>query len=68
MGRKQLVDMYDEQRPRPSHFLTGRQVSILHEVSAQLNALTCDNVGWAPYGSYRVTRPLVAISLFSGFI
>ena len=40
----------------------------LLEVRAQLDALTYDGVIWNPYVTHRVTRPLMNIALFCGFI
>jgi len=50
------------------HFLTLRLNYTLHEVRAQLDALMYDGVVWNSYASHRVNRPLITITLFSGFI
>ena len=68
MGRKEVLDSYDEARPRATRYLVPRLNCTLHEVRAQLDILTFDGVVWSPYASHRQTHPLITISLFSGFI
>jgi len=59
--------LYNKQGAQATHFFTPRLNGTLHELRANLDALMYDGVVWNPYASNWVTRPLITISLFSGF-
>ena len=48
--------------------MTLRLNCTLLEVRAQLDAFTYNGVIWNPYATHRVTRPLMNIAIFCGFI
>jgi len=60
--------MYVETESCATRFVIGRVTSTLHDVRAQLDALTYDGMIWSLYGSHRTVQPYITISMFFGFI